>query len=111
MSTEAPHKERFLVIVDEDRRGYLDEVFHGYDWVRVIRLDRDEYPVPAGKRLVSDAAWEVLRQGARIPLTEINQSLEMLGTEHLSRDQMLNSEKWCLAELCRRQSEEVDFDE
>ena len=109
--TDERRKKRFLVLVDEDRAPYVRQVFEGYQWARVIDLTEEEMPTPVGKRLVNEVAWEVLRQGSRIPITSIRESLDALGTRWLSDDQRLNSEKWCLAELHRRKSEEVDYDE
>ena len=109
--TEEKARKRFLVLVDADRARYVHQVFDNYDWARVIDLQEDEFPAPPGSRLVSAKAWEVLRQGARIPIGLLNYSLEVLGTRCLSADQQTHSEKWCLAELDRRGSEDVDYDE
>lgn len=108
---EKKPKRRLLVLIDEEKASMVALVLESYKWVRVIDLDAEEFPAPPGKRLVSDAAWEVLRQGARVPITEIQSSLLMLGTEFLSDDQRTNSERWCLAELARRHNEEEDFSE
>ena len=109
--TEERRKKRFLVLVDEDRAPYVRQVFDGYQWARVIDLTEQEMPTPPGKRLVSHLAWEVLRQGARIPLHAIRQSLEDLGTRFLSDDQRTYSELWSVAELTRRGHEMEDFEE
>lgn len=108
---EEKRKKRFLVLVDEDRVQYVDQVFAGYDWARVIPLLDDEFPCPPDKRMVSRHAWEVLRQGARIPLTEIEGQFQILGTRYISDDQRTYSERWCLAEIARRENEDVDYDE
>ena len=110
MSTE-PRKLRFLVLVDEDRVGALERAFEGQRWARVVALDEKEYPLPAGQRLVSDAAWEVLRQGARISIDQIREGLTLMGTRHLAERHRTPNERWSLAELARRAHERETFED
>ena len=102
----------YLVLVDEDHAGDLDRILGGCRWARVVVLGLGEtYPTPAGKRLVSDSAWEVLRQGANIPLAELKESVEVMGTRLLSREYWTFSEHWTTSELSRREKGEEDFEE
>lgn len=109
--TDERRKLRFLVLVDEDRAQYVEQVFAGCKWARVVELGIEGYPTPAGRRLVSDAAWEVLRRGSKIPLRLLQENLELFGTRYLSEELRNESELWCLAELSRRGKEQEDFDD
>lgn len=105
-------KKRFLVIVDRDHAKQMHQVLEGYDWARVVDLDSEGFPLPPGQRLVSEAAWQVLRAGAKIPLKELTDSVEALGTKYLAENQRTAGERWTVAELHRRAlGETEDFDE
>ena len=110
--TEEKRKIGLLVLVDEDHAGDVDRILAGCRWARVVTLGLgEEYPVPAGKRLVSEQAWEVLRQGANIPLAQLEESLEVMGTRLLAREYWTFSEHWTMSELERRKKDEEDFEE
>ncbi len=112
MSTEEKRKVGYLVLVDEDHAGDVDRILGGCRWARVVTLGLDEtYPTPAGKRLVSEEAWEVLKQGAAMTSTELRESLDSMGTRSLATEYWTRSERWMVAELHRREQNQEDFEE
>lgn len=102
-----------LVVCEKHHVELLKKVLT-YSWLRLVDLDSyapgTGYPTPPGKRLVSDAAWEVLRLGAQIPTETIENSLGVMGTRLLSSEQQEYGERWSLAELERRRLGQEDFD-
>lgn len=110
---EDEDKVRILLVVEKERLALLRQVLN-YPWLRLVELSdwtgEPGYPTPPGKRLVSDAAWEVLRRGAQIPSKDIRKSLAMLGTQLLAEEHRGPGERWSVAELARRELEEENFE-